>query len=204
MKNVLKIQASLFGADGQSSQLADRFIDRLREEHGDFHLVTHDLAAEPIPPITLERFQALISIPEDRSTDQQAVIDFSDALVAELKNADVIMFAVPMYNLNIPAALQSYFDHVARAGVTFRYTENGPEGLIKGKQAMVFITRGGNYGEDHPHTASVRQFLSFIGLDDTQFFHAEGLAISDESRERSLAAAKQEIAQMAHPLASVA
>src|SRR5699024_6319973 len=124
MKNVLKIQASLFGANGQSSRLADHFIEDLRNKHGELQLVTRDLAAEPVPSLTLERFQALSTKPEDRTTEQQAVVDASDALVAELKAADVIVFAVPMYNFNIPAGLQNYFDHVARAGVTFPYTEN--------------------------------------------------------------------------------
>lgn len=197
MKNVLKIQASLFGANGQSSRLADHFIDDLRNKHGGLRLVTRDLAAEPVPSLTLERFQALNSKPEDRSAEQQAIVDASDALVAELKAADVIVFAVPMYNFNIPAGLQNYFDHVARAGVTFRYTENGPEGLIKDKQVAVFIARGGSYGgADHSQTSFLQQFLSFIGLDDAKYFHAEGLAISDESREKSLEEVRQEITQL--------
>lgn len=204
MKNVLRIQTSLFGANGQSSKLADRFIDDFRKEHGELRVVTRDLAAEPIPALTLERFQALIAKPEERSAEQQSVVDFSDALIAELKAADVIVFAVPMYNFNIPAALHNYFDHLARAGVTFRYTADGPEGLIKGKQVAVVIARGGNYGEDHSQTAFLRQFLSFIGLDDATFFHAEGLAISDESREKSLAAVRHEIAATVRPLASAA
>ncbi|HET7307947.1 MAG TPA: NAD(P)H-dependent oxidoreductase [Gammaproteobacteria bacterium] len=204
MKIVLKIQASLFGADGQSSKLADRFIEGVRKKHGEIRVVTRDLATGSIPALTLERFQALIAQPEDRSVEQQVVVDFSDALIAELKSADIIVFAVPMYNFNIPAALHNYFDHVARAGVTFRYTAGGPEGLIKGKQVAVFITRGGNYGEDHSQTAFLRQFLSFIGLDDATYFHAEGLAISDESREKSLAVARNEIAKALRPLASAA
>lgn len=204
MKTVLKIQTSLFGADGQSSRLADRFIENLRNKHGELRVVTRDLTAEPVPALTLERFQALSVEPEDRGGEQQAVAALSDALIAELKTADVIVFAVPMYNFNIPAALHNYFDHVARAGVTFRYTADGPEGLIKGKQVAVFITRGGNYGENHSQTAFLRQFLAFIGLDDATFFHAEGLAISDESREKNLAAVRNEIAGMFRPLASVA
>ncbi|HEX5419243.1 MAG TPA: NAD(P)H-dependent oxidoreductase [Gammaproteobacteria bacterium] len=204
MKTVLRIQTSLFGADGQSSKLADRFIEGIRKKQGEIRVVTRDLAAESVPALTLERFQALIAKPEDRSLEQQAVVDFSDALIAELKSADVIVFAVPMYNFTIPAALHNYFDHLARAGVTFRYTADGPEGLIKGKQVAVFVTRGGNHGEDHSQTAFLRQFLSFIGLDDAMYFHAEGLAISDESREKSLAAARNEIAAALRPLASAA
>lgn len=204
MKTILRIQTSLFGADGQSSKLADRFIEGMQKKHGEIRVVTRDLATESVPALTLERFQALIAEPEDRSAEQQAVVDFSDALIAELKSADIIVFAVPMYNFNIPAALHNYFDHVARAGVTFRYTADGPEGLIKGKQVAVFITRGGTYGEDHSQTAFLRQFLSFVGLDDAMYFHAEGLAISDESREKSLVAARNEIAKAVRPLASAA
>lgn len=204
MKNILKIQASLFGTDGQSSRLADRFIEDFRNKHGESRLVTRDLTKSPMPALTLARFQALGTQPEDRSAEQQAVVDFSDDLIAELKAADVIVFAVPMYNFNIPVALHSYFDHVARSGVTFRYTENGPEGLIKGKQVAVFIARGGVYGEDHSQTAFLRQFLSFIGLDDARFFHAEGLAISEQSRDESLAAVKNEIEQATRHLAHVA
>lgn len=205
MKNVLKIQASLFGANGQSSLLADHFIEDLRSKQGELRLVTRDLSAEPVPQLTLERFQALNMKPEDRSPEQQAVVDASDVLVAELKTADVIVFAVPMYNFNIPATLHNYFDHVARAGVTFHYTENGPEGLIRDKQVAVFIARGGSYsGKDHSQTRFLQQFLSFIGLDEAAYFHAEGLAISDESREESLAAVRQEITKLTHQTAQAA
>lgn len=204
MKTILKIQASLFGASGQSSRLADRFIEDYRKKHGEVRVVTRELTADNMPVLTLERFQAFGAKPEDRTPAQQAVADFSDGLIAELKAADAIVLAVPMYNFTIPAALHNYFDHIARAGVTFRYTENGPEGLIKGKQVAVFITRGGQYGEDHAQTAFLRQFLAFIGLVDAKFVHAEGLAVSDESREKSLAAARHEIAKMMRPLANVA
>src|SRR5690606_28882942 len=112
---------------------------------------------------------------EDRTAEQQAVAAESDALIAELRAADVVVLAVPMYNFNVPAQLHNYFDHIARAGVTFRYTENGPEGLIKGKQVHVVVTRGGQYGADHPQTLYLRQFLAFIGLADAKLVLAEGL-----------------------------
>lgn len=204
MKNVLKIQASLFGADGQPSQLADHFIQRLREEHGEVHLVTRDLVADPVPALTLERFQALASKPGERSATQQSVIDLSDALIAELKAADIVLLAVPMYNFNVPAALQNYFDHIARARVTFRYTAEGPEGLIRGKQVAVFVTRGSKQGDDHPQSAFLRQFLSFLGLRDARFFYAEGLGLGKAAREQSLAAVRHEIAAIAQPIARAA
>lgn len=204
MKNVLKIQASLYGANGQSSKLADAFIGDLVKKHPGLEVVTRDLVAQPVPQLTLERFQALTAPAEDRSPEQQAVAAESDVLVAELDAADVVVLAVPMYNFNVPAALHNYFDHIARAGVTFRYTENGPEGLLKGKQVHVFVTRGGQYGEDHSHTVFLRQFLAFIGLDDAKLVLAEGLAMGDEVREKSLVAARHEIAKLVQPLASAA
>lgn len=204
MKTVLKVQASLFGSHGQSSSLADAFIEDVRRQHGKVRVITRELSAENMPALTLARFQAFGSKPAERTPEQQAIVDFSDALIAELKAADVVVLAVPMYNFTIPAALHNYFDHIARAGVTFRYTENGPEGLIKGKQAVVFVTRGGHYGEDHAQTAFLRQFLAFIGLNEVSFVHAEGLAVSEASREKSLATAREEIAKLAQPLSSAA
>lgn len=204
MKTVLKIQASLFGANGQSSQLADEYIDNVRKKHPAARVITRELSPGTAPALTLERFQALTTKPAERTAEQQAVAEYSDALIVELKAADVIVLAVPMYNFTIPAALHNYFDHIARAGITFRYTENGPEGLIKGKQVAVFITRGGNYGVDHAQTAFLREFLAFIGLEGASFVHAEGLAISDESRDKALKTARHEIAKLVKPLEKVA
>lgn len=202
MQTILKIQASLFGAGGQSSKLADAYIAEHQRRQPTSRVVVRDLVAQPVSQLTAERFQGFAADADARSDVQRAAVAESDALIAELKSADVIVFAVPMYNFNIPAGLHNYFDHVARAGVTFRYTENGPEGLIKGKQVAVFVTRGGSYGADHAQTAYLRQILSFIGLVDARFVLAEGLAVSDESRETSLAGARREIAMLMQPAAA--
>lgn len=204
MKTILKIQASLFGGDGQSSKLADEYIDNIRKKHPDARVITRDLAAEPVPPLTLARFQAFTTKPEERTPEQQAAAEYSEALIDELKAADVVLLGVPMYNFTVPAGLHNYFDHIARAGITFHYTANGPEGLITGKKATVFVTRGGNYGEDHSQTAFVKQFLGFIGLTDVEFVHAEGLAVSDESREQALKTARHDIAKLVKPLEKAA
>ena len=125
------------------------------------------------------------------------MVDYSDALIEELRSADTIVFAVPMYNFSVPSTLRAYFDHIARAGVTFRYTATGPEGLIKGKKAYVFITRGGIMSADaDTQTPYLKQFLGFIGITDVEFFHAEGLAYGDEVREKSLGSARQAIANL--------
>jgi FMN-dependent NADH-azoreductase len=197
MKTLLNIHASLAGDTAASSQLADRFAADWLEKHPGDRIVTRDLAAQPVPHLTAERFQAFLTAPEARSVEQAEVAAYSDALIDELKNADVIVFAIPMYNFSVPSTVRAYFDHIARAGVTFRYTANGVEGLIKGKKTYVFITRGGFYPEGaDTQTPYLRQFLGFLGLDDLEFVHAEGLAISAESREQSLSSARHTIAKL--------
>jgi Acyl carrier protein phosphodiesterase len=123
METLLKIQASLFGAQGQSTQLADRFIEHWHVDHPQGRVIVRDLNANPVPHLTLEDIQAFGANPADRTPAQQAIVNASDALIAELKAADIIVFAVPMYNFSVPSTLRAYFDHIARKGVTFRYTE---------------------------------------------------------------------------------
>lgn len=200
MATLLKVQASLFGEQGQSSQLADRFIERWRAEHPQGRVVVRDLSTNPLPHLTAERFQAFGTKAADRTPKQQAIVAESDALIAELENAHTVVFAVPMYNFSVPSTIRAYFDHIARSGVTFRYTENGPEGLIKGKKTYVFVARGGVYPEDvDTQTPYLKQFLSFIGLDDLTFVYAEGLAMGEESRTRSLALAHASIDVLTSP-----
>jgi FMN-dependent NADH-azoreductase len=124
-------------------------------------------------------------------------VALSDELVAELKAADVVVLAVPMYNFSVPSTLRDYFDHIARAGVTFRYGAGGPEGLVTGKKAYVFITRGGSYeGEADTQIPYLRQFLGFIGLTDVEFVLAEGLALGETVRDRNVKGAEQRIDEL--------
>jgi FMN-dependent NADH-azoreductase len=196
-RKLLKIQTSLFQSNGQSSQLINQFADNWLAANPDGEVVSRNLATNPIPHLDLARFQALTSDPTDRTPEQQAVVDFSDGLIEEIRDADTLVFGIPMYNFSVPSSLHAYFDHVARAGVTFRYTENGPQGLLTGKRAYVVITRGGLYGEDHAQTNFIRQILGFIGIADVEFVHAEGLAVSDESRNTALNTARERLAQLA-------
>lgn len=197
MNTLLQINASLAGASGQSSRLAERFVADWLVQHPDGRVVKRDLSAEPVPHLTAQRFQAFSSKPETLTDEQRAVTAYSDALIDELRNADVIVFAVPMYNFSVPSTLRAYFDHIARAGVTFHYTSNGPEGLLKGKQAYVFITRGGIYANTaDTQTPYLRQFLGFIGITDLQFVFAEGLGMGDETKQKSLSAAHHAIEEL--------
>ncbi len=197
MKTLLQINASLAGPTGQSSQLAERFVADWLVQHPDGRVVKRDLSADPVPHLTAQRFQALISKPEALTDEQRSVTAYSDTLIDELRNADVIVFAVPMYNFSVPSTLRAYFDHIARVGVTFRYTATGPEGLLKGKKAYVFITRGGVYADaTDTQTPYLQQFLGFIGITDVKFVFAEGLGLGDETRHKSLTAAHHAIGEL--------
>jgi FMN-dependent NADH-azoreductase len=199
MKTLLKIQSSLSGSIGQSSRLADRFVSKWLEINPDGQVVVRDLAAQPVPHLTAERFQSFATMAGERSAEQQAVVDYSDALIDEIRNADVLVLAVPMHNFSVPSTLRAYFDHIARAGVTFRYTSTGPEGLLKGKRAYVFITRGGFYADAaDTQTPYLRQFLGFLGI-EAHFVHAEGMGYGEETRQGSLAAAADAIARLGRP-----
>jgi FMN-dependent NADH-azoreductase len=204
MKTLLQIQTSLHGAGAQSSQLAAQFAANWQKQHPDGGIVVRDLAREPVPHLTAERFQAFVTPAEQRTPQQHADAAYSDTLIEEIAAADVITLAVPMYNFSVPSTLRAYFDHIARVGVTFSYTANGPEGLIKGKKAYVFITRGGVHaGAGDTQVPYLRQFLAFIGITDVEFVLAEGLAFGDEARRQSVGAAQEAIEQLA-PLARAA
>jgi FMN-dependent NADH-azoreductase len=196
MSTLLYVQSSLHGAQGASSQLAARFVADWVANNPSGRVIKRDLAADPVPHLTAERFQAFNTAPEARTPEQRSIVAYSDALIDELRSADTIVFGVPMYNFSVPSTLRTYFDHIARAGVTFRYTSAGPEGLLAGRRAYVFVTRGGVYSEAvDTQTPYLRQFLRFIGI-EPQFVFAEGLGLGEESRRKSLAKAQAEIADL--------
>ena len=198
----LQINASLFGDASQSAQLGARFVAELARSRGvsqSSRVAVRDLAREPVPHLTAERFTALTTPAEQRTPEQARVAAESDGLIAELRAADVIVLGLPMYNFGVPSTLKAYFDHVARAGVTFRYTANGPVGLLQGKKAYVIATRGGRHAgtPSDLQSAFVRQFLGFVGITDVEFVYAEGLALGEESRAAALADAGRQLQQLA-------
>lgn len=196
MSTLLYVQSSLYGAQGASSQLAERFVAQWLSNNPGGRVIRRDLAADPAPHLTAERFQAFNTAPDARTTEQQAVVAYSDALIDELRSADTVVFGVPMYNFSVPSTLRSYFDHIARAGVTFRYTGAGPEGLLAGRRAYVFVTRGGVYSDAaDTQVPYLRQFLRFIGI-EPEFVFAEGLGLGEESRKKSLTEARAQIADL--------
>jgi FMN-dependent NADH-azoreductase len=212
MTTILQINSSLYGEDAQSSRLASEFVQAIvaandpgspsvpgGEPVPGASVIVRDLAQEPVPHLTAERFKAFTTpVAEQTPTQEQAVAE-SDRLIDELRAADIVVIGLPMYNFGVPSTLKAYFDHVARAGLTFRYTPEGPEGLLKDKKAYVFATRGGRYAGTPAdmQTAYVKQFLRFIGIRDVEFVYAEGLALGGEQRDAAVAGAFARIQDLA-------
>ena len=199
MTTLLKINASLFSSQGQSSQLAERFVAARLAATPGLKVISRDLGAEPVPHLDAARFLSFVAKPEERSAEQRAVVAYSDALIEELRQADEIVIGLPMYNFGVPSTLKAWFDHIARAGVTFRYTATGPEGLLTGKKVTIFAARGGLYAgtPKDSQTTYVRDFLAFIGITDVEFVYAEGLNMGDESKAAALTAAHGKLAELA-------
>ena len=199
MNTLLQLNASLFSNHGQSSQLADQFVAAWRAKNPNGHVVVRDLAQDPVPHLDGARFLSFLAKPEERTPEQQAVVDYSDTLIDELKRARTIVIGLPMYNFGIPSTLKAYLDHISRAGVTFRYTETGAVGLLGGKKAFVFAARGGRYAGTplDTQTAYVRDFLRFLGIEEVEFVYAEGLNLGEASKAAALADAREQLERLA-------
>ncbi len=193
--NLLHISSSIFGADGKSSQLSRHFIEQFQAQHPGSKVTERDLAQNPVPHLDLATLQANLTAPEQRTAEQQATAALADELIGELQTHDVLLLSVPMYNFGIPSTLKAWIDSVARAGTTFRYTANGPEGLLKNKKAYVMAARGGAYQGTaaDTQTAYLKTFLGFIGITDVTFVYAEKLSMHADQQPQILADAKAEI-----------
>ncbi|MEA3013180.1 MAG: FMN-dependent NADH-azoreductase [Sphingomonadales bacterium] len=187
--NILIVSSSANGDASVSGGLAARFADSVRASDPAAHIVLRDVGANPLPHLTAQTVAAIKGQPATEAELEARVL--SDALVAELQAADVIVIASPMYNFGMSSTLKAWFDHVLRAGLTFRYTAEGPEGLLKGKKAVVIESRAGFYSEgpgaaldgQEPH---IRTLLGFIGLDDVTYVRAEKLAFGPEAAEAAI------------------
>lgn len=199
MSKVLVLKSSILANYSQSNVLADYFVEQWRQQHNDDQIQVRDLTADPIPVLDGELVGALRPSDAPLTPRQQDALDLSNTLIEELKASDVIVIAAPMYNFNISTQLKNYFDLVARAGVTFRYTEAGPEGLLKGKKVYVLTSRGGIHKDTDTDlvTPYLRVFLGFIGLTDVEFVFEEGIAYGPDMATKAQQDAKALISQLA-------
>ncbi len=197
--HALLVTSSLNGADGRSSALAREYLDRLTARRPGLRITHRDLAADPPPHLDAATFAAFGTPPDRRDAGQRRRVAWSDAAIAELRAADRVVVAAPMYNFGVPSALKAWMDHVARAGITFRYTEHGPEGLLTGRRAVVVSTRGGRYAgtPSDSQTPFIETFLGFLGLGPVEFVHAEGLAMGEDHAAAALESAQRDLDRLA-------
>ena len=192
---ILQINSSARSAGANSTRLADAITARLKAANPAAVVELRDLAATPHPVLDEAALGALFTPAEQRTPEQAARVALDDALITQVQAADAIVLGVPMYNFGVPVQLKTWIDAIARAGVTFRYTENGPEGLLKGKKVYVALARGGIY-RDTPADSQVpylKGVLGFLGMTDVEFIYAEGLAMGPESADKAFAAAEAAI-----------
>jgi len=197
MNKLLQVNASIFGQHGASTQMADKFVRNWKASTNG-QVQVRDLAREPVPHLTEQAFKAFNTPTSDLSDVQRTIVAYSDLLIGELRDADVIVFALPLYNFGVPSSLQAYFDYVARAGITFRYTDKGPVGLLSGKRAVVFAARGGIHEATPRDTQSghIRNFLGLLGISDVEIVYAEGLAMGADLRSKALSSAELQSANV--------
>ncbi|MGO1297695.1 MAG: FMN-dependent NADH-azoreductase [Vibrio sp.] len=195
MSRILALKSSILGEYSQSSKLLDEYL----ASANDAQVTLRDLAAEPLPVLDMSIIGAFGAAGSgDLNEEQQAIVNLSDTLIEEAKTADTIVIAAPMYNFTIPTQLKNWFDLIARAGITFQYTENGVEGLVKGKKAIIITTRGGIHkGTEHDIVEPyLKTILGFIGITEVEFAYAEALAMGDEHQAKGLETAKEQLSTL--------
>lgn len=195
--NILRISSSIKGKQGLSYQLGDAILNQVRQIYTRPKVVERNLAENEIPHFNQEHYRSFNTPPEVHSTKHKDARLYSDHAVKELFEADVLLIEAPMYNFAIPSTLKSWFDHITRAGITFRYTDSGVEGLVKNKKALLAIASGGIYSQgplkDYDFTEKyLSLMLNFIGITDIQTFRVEGSAIP-EMRDTALSLAFNQI-----------
>jgi FMN-dependent NADH-azoreductase len=197
--NILQINSSARSEGSQSTRLANKIVERVRAANPGATLTVRDLLRTPHPVLDEAALQALFTPADQRTPEHSARVALDDALIGEVQAADVIVLGVPMYNFGVSAQLKNWIDAITRAQVTFRYTANGPEGLLKGKKVYAVLTRGGQYAGTpaDSQTPYLRTVLGFLGMTDVDFIYAEGLNMGPEAEAAALSSARARIAEIA-------
>lgn len=182
MKNILHIISSPRTNGSASRTLGNAIEEKLQKAYPEHSITTLDLLKTPFPHLGEEQVDAWFIPAESRTSEQNEAVKRSDDAIAQLMDSDFIVISVPIYNFGIPSALKAYIDHIARGGMTFQYSENGFEGLVKNKKAYIAVASGSVFSEGDyrsydfvvPYLKSV---LGFIGVTDVSVFRAEGLGL---------------------------
>lgn len=196
MKRLLVIKSSLNAQHSASGALAEHAASIWGEQGADNTVVVRDLASEPVAHLSGQTVGAFYTPESARDEAQRQVLRVSDELIDELKQADALVLTAPMYNFSVPSQLKAWIDHVARVGVTFQYTENGPLGLLDDRPVIIVTSRGGVYSTEQDHQLPwLKQVLGFLGLTNIHVVSAQGLA-NETHKAQTLAESKQEIQQL--------
>lgn len=195
MKRILLIHSSLFGDDSASTRIANSLVERMIRENPASQVTRIDLANNALPHLEIDEFNSWLIAADERDDSQQELASRSDNLIDQLLSHDTLVLAVPMYNLGIPSTLKTWIDRVARAGKTFRYTAEGPVGMVENMHAYLVFARGGIY-RDTPldtQTGYLKSVLGLMGIQSVETIFAEGLNMGEDTREKSLADAMTEV-----------
>jgi len=184
MSKILNVISSPRGAASNSIKLANAIIDRLKEQDPAAAVQTRDLTNGPFPHLEEAHLNAFFTPIEQHTDENKAAIRHSNEAIQEIMDADVLVIGAPMYNFGISSVLKSWFDHIGRAGITFKYTAEGPVGLLTGKKAYIAVTTGGVYSSGDAVaydfvTPYIKAFLAFIGITDVTVVRAEGFAVQE-------------------------
>ena len=202
--NILIVTSSAQGAASVSTGLATGFAEQLRAAHPGSQITIRDVGAHPLPHLTEETLAGIRA--EAQSEAEIAARDISDELLAEVRGADLVVIASPLYNFGISSTLKTWFDYLLRPRIAFRYSEKGPEGLLGNRKVVVIESRAGVYeGAADLQEAHLRTMLTFAGLDDISFVRAEGLAYGPEAAQAAIGKAADQLADLAReqlPLAA--
>lgn len=192
---ILQINASARSVGANSTRLANAVTARLQAQHPEAEVDLLDLSRHPRPSLDDAALGALFTPADQRTPAQAARVALDDQLIAQVQSADVLVIGVPMYNFGVSTQLKSWIDGIARAGVTFVYTDKGPQGLIKGKKVYLALARGGIYRDTaaDSQVPYLKQVLGFLGMTDVRCIYAEGLAMGADSVEKGFAAAAADL-----------
>lgn len=199
MTKLLRLDSSIFGNAGASSQLNDQLVAYFSSRYPDLEVQHRDLAQQTLPHFSASFVGALGKSPEQRSQEEQAQVALADELIRELREADLLVIGAPMYNFTIPTTLKTWMDYVARAGETFKYTSSGPVGLLRDTRVYINTSRGGLHRDQTSDgiVPLLKNFFALLGLTDVTVIYAEGLNLGDGSREQALSEAGQSINNLA-------
>ena len=206
MKSILLVLSSPRGTQSYSRQFADHIVDDLKSRHPDAKVVVRDLTEEPPPHLDGSFASGRALSPEKRSPAETEALARSSVLLDELAAADIIVLAVPMHNFGLPSSLKAWIDHVLIPGRTFSYSEKGPEGLLKGKKAVVVVARGGVYSAGPMkqfdfQESYLRAVLGFIGITNVHVVRVEGVAMGEAALKNAMDSAKAQSEKVLHEIA---